>query len=62
VSELRANSHADTLGDEGKDVVTHAVAKRIVDNFEVVQVHEQHGNRCTVTLMQRDGMLESIGE
>ncbi|GAO22120.1 hypothetical protein ALISP_1940 [Alicycliphilus sp. B1] len=49
-------------GDLHQQGIAHAVAQRIVDMLEVVQVEEHHGQRRAVLLRQADGLLAPFGQ
>ena len=58
----RAQAGPQALGDPFQDRVALAVAEAVVDRLEVVEVHEQHGQRSRRTVGQQERVLEAVDE
>src|SRR5664280_987455 len=56
ITTAKSFSHAE------EQLVTGRVAERVVDEFEVVQVEAEHGQRAQVAALQLDGVLEPVAE
>ncbi|CAN5918119.1 hypothetical protein BH23ACT10_BH23ACT10_01790 [soil metagenome] len=57
-----ADSLLQPLGDAGQQLVADAVAERVVDLLEPVEVNEQHGDDVVVPTRLRNRMLDAFGE
>ena len=50
------------LADLVQQLVAGGVAERVVDGLEVVEVHEQHGDRLVVALLALDRVRDAVPE
>ncbi len=58
----RTRRARDALGNAQQELVSGAVAQAVVDELEVVEVEEEHGERPQVALMQLEGVGEPVAE
>ena len=50
------------IADLEQEAVARGVPQRVVDRLEIVDVHEQHGDRLRVALLALDGVQHAIAE